>query len=125
MSLTSLFWSFVTFWAAPLGALWLCVRAAMSRDPQTLRLLAVAAAFVPVFLPLLVGLWVRWTHAPGGTVGSVFLPVILYAPIVPALYLVFWALRTRDERWMRILSALLGLAGLLLPLFNSWRHAMI
>ena len=119
------FWYFVTIWVPPLVALWLCVRAAMSRDSQALRLIAVGAAFLPLFVPLLAGLWARLTHPPAGTRGTLWLDLYQYAPVVPAVYLLVWAFRTRDERWMRLLSAILGLLGLLLPLFVSWRGAML
>ena len=53
MSLWNLFWHFVTVWGPPLIGLWLCARAAISRDSRSRRLGAVAIAFVPVFLPLI------------------------------------------------------------------------
>ena len=122
MSLWNLFWAVATQWAPPLVALWLCIRAAVSRDSRGRRLAAVAFAFLPAFLPLLAGLWVRSTGAPGGTAGTIFPHAYQIAPIVPALYLLAWAFRSRDPRWMRALSAVLGLLGLFFPLLHGWLY---
>jgi hypothetical protein len=124
MSLWNLFWTFATQWAPPLVALWLCIRAAISRDGSGRRITAVALAFLPTFLPLLAGLWVRSTGAPGGTAGTLFIPAYTIAPFVPAAYLLSWAFATRDVRWMRVVSAILGLIGICFPLFSGWLHLM-
>ena len=123
MSLWNLFWSFATVWAAPLIALSLCLRAVVSRDSRGRRLTAVVLAFVPALLPLLARLWTGWTRPPGG-LGRNYLELSQFAPVVPAVYLLAWGFRSRDDRWMRIGSAILGLIGLCVPLLWGWARLM-
>ncbi len=106
-------------WAPPLVALLLCVRAVVSRDRRGWRLAAVGAAFVPDAIPLVARSWVGWTGAAAGTRDTIFPETVMLAPVVPATFLLAWAVRTADTSGWRAVSAIAALLGLV-PVIISW-----
>jgi hypothetical protein len=114
-------WVELVFFAPVLVGLLLCIRAVISRDSRGWRLAAVAFAFLPDFIPLVARIWVRWTHAPAGTRDTIFPDATMLAPVVPAAFLLVWAVRTSDARGLRVASAILGLLSLV-PVIFSWYY---
>ncbi|GEM_PF-2632525 len=87
-----------------LCAMLLLIRAALSRDSQWKRLLAVAIAMVSLAIalaPMLI------SGDPGRMLWSRIL-----APVLAGCYLLYWGIVSRDRPWIRTSSIVLGIVPL-------------
>ena len=95
----------------PLTALTLAVRGTISKDVQWKR---VVAAVLAVF-PLLVPMTGMLPGAEDFRSNTAFARSTLrvYTPVLGGFYLLAWGFMSRDPRWVRMVSAVVGTAAVL------------
>ena len=107
-------WVLLPQWLGTAAAFWLVWWAARSRDATALKVVALALAIVPALLMPILSLMIPFYRdfSSAANIGTMIALISAAVGIVRALFLVIWAIASKDAAMLRIVGAVI--AGLLI-----------
>jgi hypothetical protein len=98
-------------WLGAAAAFWLVWWAALTRDGPAFRVIALTLAIVPALLTPLLTIYIQSAQLPVSSIGFLYAAVLFVVEVCRALFLVVWAIVSKDRPGLRIGGAVI--AGLL------------
>ena len=101
-------------WLGTAAAFWLVWWAARSRDPMALKIVALIVAIVPALLMPILSLMIPYYRgfSSAASIGTMIALISAAIGIARALFLIIWAIASKDAAILRIVGAVI--AGLLI-----------
>ncbi len=112
-------------WLSTAGAFWLVWWAAQSRDGVAFRALALTFAIVPAVLMPLLTIAVRSGEMSAANMSAMFTVVAIGVSALRGLFLLVWAIASRDAPALRIGGGVIALLLLIWFLLAAMAMAML